>query len=101
MQRRLRRRFPEIRTREQPASGAKLRKGDIAFGEYIIECKATAAGSYSIKAETMNKARNDAMAHGKVPLLAIQLSDGRTYWVVEDGIMLDLLEAEDGTDSEG
>lgn len=95
MLKRLQKRFPGTRIELQPGSGGFSRKGDIQFDDWIIEAKTTDANSFRLTANTLDKARADAVAHGKTPLMCIQLGDGRSYWVVEDNLMMELMTADE------
>ncbi len=63
------------------ASGAFWsRKGDVRSDKYLIEHKYTAAKSYSLKAEDLQKLEREAIMVGREPLFCISLG-GKNYVV--------------------
>ena len=63
------------------ASGATDRqKGDGSTRKALIEAKATVKRSYSVKQETLEKLRLQALQEGKYPVLAVSFvtGDGRS-----------------------
>ncbi len=55
-------------------------KGDLSTEEYLIECKMTNKGSYSISKKLLEKIWNDALESNKLPLLVIGIQDNNTLW---------------------
>lgn len=86
-------------------SGGMDLKGDVLFGDALIQCK-SCGKDLRVKQEELLKARRDAILHGLLPVVAVELDSGRQYWIVDDGVMLTLLEsfveeADDGTAEDG
>lgn len=71
--------------RTTPGSGNQWHsKGDVRTPSWLIECKATAKLSYSLKAETWSKIRTEALLEGRDPLMAIEFIDQDVSLVVLD-----------------
>lgn len=76
--------------RTVPASGAFWsRKGDVRTDDLLIEAKTTEKGSYSIKRETWEKIRREALLDGRVPVLAISIQN-RNLVVLDEEDFLEL-----------
>lgn len=81
----------------QPASGAGwMRKGDVSTSEFLIECKTTAARSYRLDIDTIQKIDREAMLENKEFALFIEIS-GRRYVVVHEDCFVKMAEASEGT----
>lgn len=64
--------------RTQIASGAIPlvgMKGDVISPDYLIECKATTKTFYVLKRKVVEKIEKEALKCGRVPILAIRVSD--------------------------
>lgn len=64
--------------RTQIASGAIPLvglKGDVISLDYLVECKATEKSFYSLKRKVVEKIEKEALKCGRVPILAIRVSD--------------------------
>ena len=73
-----------LKARQTLASGALGQKGDYDAGSFLVENKATTAGSMALQYEWLVKIAREAVMAGKDPALAVQFtrSDGRP---VDDG----------------
>lgn len=73
--------------RKVPLSGAGDLKGDIigegVYSELVIENKFTEKSSYSLKLETLNKARREAKQHLKHPALRLDFN-GEVFIIVPE-----------------
>jgi len=71
----------ENKVQKQINSGALwFSKGDLSTEEYLIECKTTGKGSYSISKKLLEKLWNEALESSKLPLLVIGIQDNNTLW---------------------
>lgn len=64
--------------RTQIASGAIPlvgMKGDVISPDYLIECKATEKTFYALKRKVVEKIEKEALKCGRVPILAIRISN--------------------------
>lgn len=68
--------------RRTPNSGASSVKGDLRRSDFMVEMKATRAGSFSVTDEIMSKLRNDQLTNGKRGVLIVELGNGRKYAVM-------------------
>lgn len=69
--------------RVQPGSGnGRHHKGDVRSENYLIEYKRTDGKQLAIKAEWLEKIRQEALVIGRVPLFGFELG-GRDYVVME------------------
>lgn len=66
-----------------PGSGSGAVKGDLRYGDFMVEVKATTRASYSVTAETLAKLRNDGLTNGKPGVLVVHLGDGTKLAVME------------------
>lgn len=66
------------------ASGAFwTRKGDVRSASLLVEGKHTDKQSYSIKVETWDKIRREALLDGRMPVLALEIA-GRRLVVIDE-----------------
>lgn len=73
------------------ASGAFWsRKGDVRNDEWLVEHKYTAATSFSIKADVLDKIRTEAIMDGRKPALGISVG-GRDYVLLLEDDWLELI----------
>lgn len=84
------------------ASGALWRrKGDVRTDDVLVEAKWTGKSQFTIKAQVLETAMNEAILSGRVGILGISLN-GRNYVVMEEEDFLDLrLRAQDGNAEPG
>lgn len=64
--------------RVQIASGAIPlvgMKGDVVSPDYLIECKATEKSFYALKRKVVEKIEKEALKCGRIPILAIRVSN--------------------------
>ena len=71
----------------KPNSGAFVgHKGDVEFGEYLVECKTTSKKSFSVKKEILDKIYTEALMADRKPIVFIRF-EGSKYpqvWVMLD-----------------
>jgi len=78
--------------RKTIASGAlKIDQGDVETNDYLIECKITGKKSFSIKNDTLEKIRVEALRKGKTGIMHIDISGNRMF-VIPEHEFLRLLE---------
>lgn len=71
--------------RTTPGSGNQWHsKGDVKTSDFLIECKTTTKLSYSLKAATWQKIRNEAVLEELYPLMEIEFFGNATTLVVMD-----------------
>jgi len=75
----------------QIGSGAlRHAKGDVKHEKFLFEDKFTDKKSYSLKFETFDKIRKEAMQHAKQPAMRITIQE-RTLFVIEERAFLDMM----------
>lgn len=67
-------------------SGAGNVKGDIRSDKFIVECKSTKFKSFSITERLLEKLEEDSFGADKIPILSIELENGKRkfYVITED-----------------
>ena len=74
----------DLGAKTTPASGATpFRKGDMRLNGYLIESKATANKSISIKLEWLLKIEKEALNEDKTPLIILEI-DGNRYFIFRE-----------------
>ena len=83
----------DVSGRPTPASGATSSgRGDVAAEHFLIECKYTEAGSFSLKCAELLKIGNQARARGKIPAFIIDFIGRGQYALVEYSLFKDFIE---------
>jgi len=58
-------------------------KGDLKTENYLIECKYTEKGSYSINKKVLQKIWNEALESNKLPQVIVGIKDGDYTWILK------------------
>ena len=58
-------------------------KGDIKTDDFLIECKYTEKGSYSVNKKLLHKIWNEALERNKLPKLVIGIKDEDKIWMLD------------------
>jgi len=66
--------------KQQPGSGAGVKKGDLILEDFLVEVKTTTKKSYSLNKEVLEKVKGQAFRLAKKPVLIVSY-DGDD-WVV-------------------
>ena len=67
----------KLEAHQKPASGAmKGAKGDLTKEDVLIEVKSTVADSYKVEFTNLCKIKGEALADGKLPVLAVAFVNG-------------------------
>ena len=73
--------------KQQPRSGAgPWRKHDVDLGNFLVEAKQTAAGSYRLTVKEWEVLRKRARMEGKLPMYHIEMGGRRLLVVEEDDV---------------
>lgn len=59
-------------------------KGDVETKVFLIECKRTDKKQIVLKKEVIDKIEQEALQHGKEPLIALEIQDRRVYVILEN-----------------
>ena len=73
----------EFKGRRHAGSGNRwYNPGDVSNDKYLIENKATARESFSISVKLWEKIEREALLSRRIPLLSIELGDGKQELIV-------------------
>jgi hypothetical protein len=77
--------------RRVPMSGAGRQKGDVRTPTFLIEVKDTAAVSYRIELETLDKISHEARTSGRLPQLRLTIG-GQSWRMLREQDYLEMEE---------
>ena len=90
-----------LKVRQTIASGAFHDKGDIDYGDLLIDSKATIHNSFSVKRDILKKITREGEGKGKVGVILVQFVDGEgdiktngSWCVMPEWLMRQLMEGE-------
>ena len=58
-------------------------KGDLKTEDFLIECKYTEKGSYSVNKKLLNKIWGESLNRNKLPKLVIGIKEGEKVWILD------------------